>query len=81
MMRLLSRFEERAQAAVAQGIGATEIGSLGILRQLQRMGEEIAEGEGHRFEVLANDIEHAFHGLTAKRNDALGDPGESFVQE
>ena len=40
-----------------------------------RMGEEIAEGEWQRFDALANDVEHAFHEITAQRHAASDDDG------
>jgi V/A-type H+-transporting ATPase subunit A len=76
MMRLLNRFEELAQAAVGQGVAPTEISALSIFRRLQRMGEEIAEGEWQRFDELANDVEHALHELTAKGQAAYDDGAE-----
>jgi V/A-type H+-transporting ATPase subunit A len=75
MMRLLNRFEELAQAAASRGVAPEEIGALAIFRRLQRMGEEIAEGEWQRFDALANDVEHAFHELTAQRHPASDDDG------
>ena len=61
MMRMLNRFEELARAAVNQGLAPSEISALSIYRRLQRMGEEIAEGEWQRFDALAKDLEHTFH--------------------
>jgi V/A-type H+-transporting ATPase subunit A len=43
MMRLLGRFIDLAEAALAAGVEPERIGGLACLRALQRMGEEIAD--------------------------------------
>ena len=45
MMRLLGRFIDLAEAALAAGVEPERIAALGCLRALQRMGEEIADDE------------------------------------
>ena len=42
MMRLLGRFVDLAEAALAAGADPERIGAIGCMRSLQRMGEEIA---------------------------------------
>ncbi len=63
MLRLLDRFIELAQKAVAKGISPSRIGQLELFRRLQRMGEEIGEGDWERFDTLQSEMEEAFHGL------------------
>jgi len=45
MMRLLGRFLDLAEAALAGGAEPEAIGAIGCMRQLQRMGEEIADDQ------------------------------------
>lgn len=60
MMRLLGRFIELAEQAVAQGQPPESLAQLDIFRKLQRMGEEIPEGQPQGFSQLGDDLEQAF---------------------
>jgi V/A-type H+-transporting ATPase subunit A len=60
MMRLLGRFIDLAEAALAAGAEPERIGALACLRALQRMGEEIADDELPRLAELEARIEREF---------------------
>jgi V/A-type H+/Na+-transporting ATPase subunit A len=60
MMRLIGRFIALAERSLAQGMPLERITSLGVLRSLQRMGEEIAEGDPGGFAALARRVEDEF---------------------
>lgn len=60
MMRLLGRFIELAEQAVAQGHPPERLAQLDIFRKLQRMGEDIPEGQPQGFSQLGDDLEQAF---------------------
>ncbi|MBF0178519.1 MAG: V-type ATP synthase subunit A [Magnetococcales bacterium] len=64
MMGLLTRFMERAEAAVGSGVAVERIAALPILRRLQRMGEDIAEEEYERFDALEQMLEADFGALS-----------------
>jgi V/A-type H+-transporting ATPase subunit A len=63
MLRLISRFTSRAQAALDRGVRIERVAALPIVRRLQRMGEEIGEDDLPRFDELAKTVEHAFANL------------------
>jgi V/A-type H+-transporting ATPase subunit A len=65
MMRLLGRFIELAEAALAAGAEPEAIGAIGCMRALQRMGEEIGDEQLPRFDELAARMERDFAQLTA----------------
>jgi V/A-type H+-transporting ATPase subunit A len=60
MMRLIGRFIALAERALAEGVPLEHITSLGVLRPLQRMGEEIAEGDPGGFARLTQRVEDEF---------------------
>ena len=75
MMRLIGKFIELAENAVAAGVHPELLAHLPSLRPLQRMGEEISDAELARFAALeanldrefaelihANEAGHATHG-------------------
>jgi len=57
MMRLLDRFFDTAEAALAAGAPVTGIEGLPVLRRLRRMGEEIGDDALPRFEQLLAQAE------------------------
>ncbi len=63
MLRLLVRFTELAEGAVADGIAPDVIQGLPILRRLQRLGEEVGEHDLPQLEVLWDQLEAAFADL------------------
>jgi V/A-type H+-transporting ATPase subunit A len=63
MLKLILRFIALAELALEQGVAPQRIGELGVLRRLQRMGEEIGEGELEKFSDLSQSIEVAMAGL------------------
>ena len=72
MMRLLGRFIDLADQAVASGVGPDTIASLSCVRSLQRMGEEIGDNERARFQELEAAMEREFGELVdaSERSDA-----------
>jgi len=60
MMRLIGKFVDLAEAAVAAGVHPERLAHLRSLRQLQRMGEEIADSELERFAALEADLDREF---------------------
>ncbi|HET9012826.1 MAG TPA: hypothetical protein VFN38_13465, partial [Gemmatimonadaceae bacterium] len=67
MMRVLCRFIDLAEGALAAGIEPERIAALGGMRSLQRMGEEIADHELARFDELEARIEREFAQLAPAR--------------
>ena len=64
MMRLLGRFIDLAEAALAAGADPAQIAAIGCLRALQRMGEEIADDQLPRFAELEARMERDFALIT-----------------
>ena len=63
MMRLIAHFIDQAEAALGRGVSTEQIASIPCLRALQRMGEEIAEGQLERFGALEARMEAEFVAL------------------
>ncbi|MDA8259401.1 MAG: V-type ATP synthase subunit A [Betaproteobacteria bacterium] len=70
MMRLLGRFMDRAEGALAQGSSPEAVAALPVLRPLQRMGDEIGEDETEVFAALEAALEADFAALGAEAGDA-----------
>ncbi|TFG81505.1 MAG: ATPase, partial [Chromatiales bacterium] len=64
MMQLLDRFIELSATAVASGVGIAAISQLPVLRQLRRMGEEVANDAPEGFEALGKLLGSAFDALS-----------------
>ena len=60
MMRLLGRFLQLAEQAVAAGVHPERLSGLPCYRPVQRMGEEIGEGDLPRFAELLSRVERDF---------------------
>jgi V/A-type H+-transporting ATPase subunit A len=60
MMRLLGRFIDLAEAALASGVEPERIAGIGCMRALQRMGEEIADDQLPRLAELEARLERDF---------------------
>jgi vacuolar-type H+-ATPase catalytic subunit A/Vma1 len=71
MMRILGRFVELAERAVAAGASVEAIGSLACVRTLKRMREEIGDGEVERIGALAADVERQFASLVPRLEKKL----------
>lgn len=65
MLRTLGRFLDLAEAAVARGVMPEAIAALPLLRSLQRMGEEIPEGERQAFATLEAALAEQMSALPA----------------
>jgi V/A-type H+-transporting ATPase subunit A len=63
MMRLIGRFIDLAESALAAGVHPDRIARLECLRPLQRMGEEIRDSELARFAGLEAAMEGEFTAL------------------
>jgi V/A-type H+-transporting ATPase subunit A len=63
MMRLLGRFIELAEAAVAADVHPELIARMACMRPLQRMGEDIGDGDLPRLAALQAAMEREFAGL------------------
>jgi V/A-type H+-transporting ATPase subunit A len=70
MMRLIGRFIALAERSLAQGAPLERITSLGVLRPLRRMGEEVAEGDLARLESLAQRVEEEFRAVAGEEAGA-----------
>ena len=66
MMRLLARFIDRAEAALASGATPERIAQMTIVRALQRMGEDIPEDAPRAFAELAQRMEAEFASLAGE---------------
>jgi V/A-type H+-transporting ATPase subunit A len=63
MLKLILHFVTLAQAALARGVPPQAMAELGVLRRLQRMGEEIGEDQLDKFADLSAAVDTAFAGL------------------
>jgi V/A-type H+-transporting ATPase subunit A len=72
MLRLIARFIELAERALAAGHTPEAIFALPVRRPLQRMGEEIGEDALHKFAALEQQIVQAFAGLGSSEEAAHG---------
>ncbi|MGD2064044.1 MAG: V-type ATP synthase subunit A [Nitrospirota bacterium] len=79
MMRLLGRFLDLAEEAVAAGVAPERVADLEVYRRLLRHGEEIGEGEEEQFAALQEALERAFVPLIASPAESKGQPVESEV--
>ena len=72
MMRLIGRFIDLAEAAVEAGIDPERMSRMACVRSLQRMGEELGDGESTRFGDLEATMESEFAQLSrvAEATDA-----------
>jgi V/A-type H+-transporting ATPase subunit A len=57
MMRLLGRFLDLAEQALAAGVAPERLAALPVFRALQRMGEDIGEEDIERFAALQAQLE------------------------
>ena len=67
MMRVLGRFIDLAETAATAGVRPAKLARMECLRPLQRMGEEIGDGELPRFAELEAAMEREFATLTHDR--------------
>jgi len=63
MLRLLMRFIDLAEEAVARGVSPEAISVMPVLRTLQRLGEEYGEDRIDALSALIKGVEDAFHAL------------------
>lgn len=77
MMRLLCRFLDLAEAALAGGATPEQLAALPGLRALQRMGEEIGDGELPRLAALQAQLEGEFAAIAPAAAPAPAAPTEA----
>jgi V/A-type H+-transporting ATPase subunit A len=70
MMRLLDRFFDLAEEALARGVPPSDVAQMQCVRPLQRAGEDIGDADLARFAALTAAIEREFESLAAKERDA-----------
>ena len=63
MMRLVAKFIDHAEAALAAGVHPEQLASLASVRGLQRMGEEIGDAELARMAELEAQLDREFAAL------------------
>ena len=63
MLSILLHYSDRAEAAVQAGIAPARLAEMGILRQLQRLGEEFGEGDLRRLAQLPRELDYEFDAL------------------
>ncbi len=80
MMRLLGRFIDLAEAALAAGAEPDRIAGIGCMRQLQRMGEEIADDQLPRLAELEARLERDFAQLVPAAQDAPAAAGTPTME-
>ena len=74
LLRLILHFIDRAQQALENDVQLQKIGSLAILRQIQRASEEIPEDKLERFRILARRLDTDFESLTkGSKNESAAD--------
>jgi len=64
MMRVLDRFFDLAEKALADGVPTAVMAQMQCVRPLQRMGDDIADGELSRFDALQATMEREFAAAT-----------------
>jgi V/A-type H+-transporting ATPase subunit A len=64
MMKLIDRFIDLSEKAVALDVSVEAINALPVMRRLRRMGEEIGDDEPGKFEELERELEADFARLT-----------------
>ncbi len=70
MLKLILRFVALAEDALERGVPPAQIAEIGVLRRLQRMGEEIGEDELEKFAALTESMEAAMANLGKAASDA-----------
>lgn len=70
MLTVILDFIDQAQAALERGTPPQAIAELDILRRVQRMGEEIGEGQLEKFTELRSGLDTAMTGLGKATSDA-----------
>lgn len=63
MMRLLAKFFVSAEQLVDAGVAPESIYALPVYRRVQRMGEEIEEGQMEKYTTLGEEVDSALAGL------------------
>lgn len=63
MLEVLDRFIQLSKEALEQDIDPESIQDLAIVRKLQRVGEDVANGDQAAMDELNEELEHAFEAL------------------
>jgi V/A-type H+-transporting ATPase subunit A len=64
MMRVIMRFIELSESAVAEGVSVERINDLPVMRKIRRMGEDISEDQLDEYKELMRSLEAEFTHLT-----------------
>jgi V/A-type H+-transporting ATPase subunit A len=64
MMRVITRFIELSESAVAEGVSVERINDLPVMRKIRRMGEDIGEDQLDEYKELMLSLEAEFTHLT-----------------
>ncbi|MDX1334785.1 MAG: V-type ATP synthase subunit A, partial [Gammaproteobacteria bacterium] len=64
MMRVITRFIELSESAVAEGVSVERINDLPVMRKIRRMGEDIGEDQLDEYKELMRSLEAEFTHLT-----------------
>jgi V/A-type H+-transporting ATPase subunit A len=64
MMRVIMRFIELSESAVAEGVSVERINDLPVMRKIRRMGEDIGEDQLDEYKELMRSLEAEFTHLT-----------------
>lgn len=71
MLQLLDRFIQLSREALEQDIGPETLQGLPIIRKLQRVGEDVANGEEEAISKIKEELEQSFESLmSSHRGDA-----------
>ncbi len=80
MMRLLGRFFDLAEAALAAGVAPEQLASLPCLRALQRMGEDIADDQLPLLAELGVRMESEFAQMVPAHGQTAVIPAQAGIQ-
>jgi len=63
MLEILDRFIQLSKQALEQDIDPEALQDLPVVRKLQRMGEDVANGDEEAIRAVSDELEHAFEAL------------------
>ena len=63
LLSIMLHYADLAEVAVQAGIAPSRLAEMGILRQLQRLGEEFGEGDLKRLAQLPRELDYEFDAL------------------
>ena len=72
MLKLMMRFMDLAEEAIAQGVAPDDVAAMPVLRSLQRLGEEYPEDRVDEMTAVAAVVESAFSRLARQETANAG---------